>query len=82
MKICFILDETWDSALTDFGLKSAAVLSKKYDVTIGATKHSFAFRAAHEENLKTFDILPLRGNIFSSLKTFLFLSIVSEVGDS
>ncbi len=73
MKICFILDETWDSALTDFGLKSTAVLSKKYDVTIGVTKHSFAFQAAHERNLKTFDILPLRGNIFSSLKTFLFL---------
>ncbi|MEA1995067.1 MAG: glycosyltransferase family 4 protein [Campylobacterota bacterium] len=73
MKICFILDETWDSALTDFGLKSATVLSKKYDVTIGTTKHSFAFQAAHERNLKTFDIIPLRGNIFSSLKTFLFL---------
>ncbi|MCD6151921.1 MAG: glycosyltransferase family 4 protein [Deltaproteobacteria bacterium] len=73
MKICFILDETWDSALTDFGLKSAAVLSKRYDVIVGAIKHSFAFQTAHERNLETFDILPLRGNIFSSLKTFLFL---------
>jgi glycosyltransferase involved in cell wall biosynthesis len=73
MKICFILDETWDSALTDFGLKSAAVLSKRHDVMLGAIKHSFALQVAHEINLKTFDILPLRGNIFSSLKTFLFL---------
>jgi glycosyltransferase involved in cell wall biosynthesis len=73
MKICFILDETWDSALTDLGLKSASVLSKKYDIIIGAIKHSFVFQTAHEENLETFDILPLRGNIFSSLKTFLFL---------
>jgi len=73
MKICFILDETWDSALTDFGLKSAKVLSKKYDVIVGAIKRSFAFKEAREKNLETFDILPLRGNVFSSLKGFLFL---------
>ena len=73
MKICFILDETWDSALTDFGLKSAKVLSKKHDVTVGAIKHSFASKEAREKDLETFDILPLRGNVFSSLKAFLFL---------
>jgi glycosyltransferase involved in cell wall biosynthesis len=64
-----VLDERWDSALTDLGFKVALSLLKECNVSIAALKNSPAWKKAQEEGIPLFEIADPRKGL--SLKPFL-----------
>jgi glycosyltransferase involved in cell wall biosynthesis len=62
MNVVQILDEPWDSAITDYGLSlSAALRAKGHRVTVLARRGAYAWRAAEGRGLPVEPLGPLLG---------------------
>ncbi len=71
MRTLVVLDERWNSALTDLGLKVALSLSRECDVTVAAIKGAPAWKLAKEKELKTVEIAdPRKGIPIKAFFTF------------
>ena len=71
LRALVVLDERWDSALTDLGIKVALSLKGECEVSVGALKNSPAWKSSEKLGFPLFEIEDPRRGI--PLKAFLSL---------